>query len=81
VVSVLNAFLQMKHRKECGLMTKIYKIKNNFEQYTTLEFPSQQYISSYVAWCMQYKKMPLSEIRFEYTEHIIFMKLRPIGNY
>lgn len=64
-----------------GAYKKVFKVKNNFETYVTEEYPSPEYISHYTAYCLSVKKLPLSSIRFEFEEYILFIHNSRVGSY
>ncbi len=70
----------MKERTD-GATTKVYDVRNNFEHYTTSEPVSQEYISAYIAHCTVTLNMPLSMVRFEFSERTVFLTNRRVGNY
>lgn len=65
--------------RTAGATTKIYHVTNNFERYTTLERPSQEYINNYISYCMVNKGMELKRIKFEIEEIEVFMTNSRIG--
>lgn len=70
----------MKERTD-GATTKVYDVRNNFESYTTTEPVSQEYVSAYIAHCTGTLRMPLSHVRFEFTERVVFVTNRRVGAY
>lgn len=67
--------------RSAGLTNKVYEVTNNFETYLTTDYPSQQYISAYIAHCTIHLKMPLCIVKFEFKEHTLFYTNRLVTHY
>ena len=68
-------------KREHGATTTIYHVKNNFEEYTTLEPVSQDYVAGYVIHCMTTMGMKLNEVKHTVREEKVFIRNTRVGTY